>query len=152
MTEHSHEHHEKGETHEKVETPEKTQRQSSLEERNGIRRPAGGATGRVWDTADNLSKKHGRPVTRGELFEALSDMSQGTVATQYGRWRTFYGIKAMSAEERIARMQEARAAKEAERQAAKAEKEAKKKAEKEAKVAAKAAAKKAGTAPDTSVE
>ncbi len=151
MTEHSHEHDNSGveQTHQET---EKATRQSALEERNGIRRPAGGATGRVWDTADHLSKKHGRPVTRKELMEALSDMSTGTVATQYGRWRTFYGIKAMSTEERTALMQEARAAKDAERAEAKAAAKAEKEAEKEAKKAARAAAKASAAQTDTSVE
>lgn len=68
----------------------------ALPEQNGVTRPAAGTkTGKVWDIADALSKKHGRPATRGEVMEVAKaqDVNEATVATQYQRWRTFNGVE-----------------------------------------------------------
>ena len=57
-------------------------------------RPAPGTTtGRVWETADKISEKLGSPATREQVAEALGDtMNSSTVATQYGKWRRYYGL------------------------------------------------------------
>lgn len=64
------------------------------EERNGVTRPAGALTGRVWDKADEISARLGRPALRDEVMAELEaeGMSRGTIATQYARWCTFYGV------------------------------------------------------------
>jgi hypothetical protein len=60
------------------------------EKQHGITRPrAGGITAKVWETADKLrEKKPGRAA----VVEALPDISQATISTQYQRWRTFNGL------------------------------------------------------------
>ena len=67
-----------------------------LEERHGVKQPAAGTkTRRVWDVADEISRANGRPALRDEVMKRLVDgegFSQGTVATQYGKWCTFYQV------------------------------------------------------------
>lgn len=67
-----------------------------LEERHGVKQPAAGTkTRRVWDVADEISRANGRPALRDEVMKRLVEgegFSQGTVATQYGKWCTFYQV------------------------------------------------------------
>jgi hypothetical protein len=63
---------------------------------NGVTRPRSGtATGRVWEIADSISASKGSPAERGEVMTAglAENLNQATIATQYGRWRKFYGIE-----------------------------------------------------------
>ncbi|MCK9234962.1 MAG: hypothetical protein M0P09_01445 [Acholeplasmataceae bacterium] len=122
------------------------------DERNGVTRPAGGVTRLVWEIADEISAKKGAPAERKEVTEIAEAQSIniGTIHTQFGRWRKYYGLvtpkeeraklQAEAKAEREAKKAEEKAAKEAEK-AAKAEEKAKAKAEKEAAAAAKAQAK-----------
>lgn len=122
---------------------------------NGFTRPiAGTKTGLVWDVADELSAKLGRPAKRDEVIEEykkrVPDAMPGTMSTQYSRWCGFHKVsevlKSMRAAEKAndaKAAEEAKAAKEAEKAAAKKAKEeaaAAKKAEKEAAAKAKAEA------------
>lgn len=64
-------------------------------EQNGIKRPSDGTqTGRVWDIADAISKQKGEPATRIEVVNACSEeeINTSTAATQYGKWRKFFGL------------------------------------------------------------
>lgn len=64
--------------------------------KNGVTRPAGGTkTGRVWEIADDLSQKHKRPPERKLVMDAAKaeGINEATCATQYGRWRKFFGLK-----------------------------------------------------------
>ena len=65
-----------------------------LEQRNGISRPAGGATGAVWDACDQITAATGSTATRGAAIEALraKGINHWTASTQYARWRKFHGI------------------------------------------------------------
>lgn len=67
---------------------------AAAEKRNGITRPAAGTvTGSIWAAADKLSAKLKRPPLKKEVTEALpADINASTVATQYGKWRRFYGL------------------------------------------------------------
>lgn len=63
---------------------------------NGITRPKSGtATGRVWEISDTISKDKGAPAPRGEVMAAgkAEGLNEATIATQYGRWRKFHGLK-----------------------------------------------------------
>jgi len=121
--------------------------------KNGITRPQHGVTRMVWEKADELSKSAGAPVERAVLTAALDGIVQtGTVHTQYGRWRKYWGMSETK-EARRARLEgvreknkqireEAAAQRKAAKEAAakeKADKIAAKKAEKEAAAAAEAA-------------
>lgn len=66
------------------------------EQRNGITRPAdpGSLTGQVWSKADELSRMLKAPVPRADVMKALDGIvNPATIATQYGRWREFNGLK-----------------------------------------------------------
>lgn len=70
-------------------------------EQNGVSRPTGAMTGRVWEIADEISAREGRPALRGEVIEQseTEGLNRGTITTQYGRWMTFNGVdKAQLAE------------------------------------------------------
>lgn len=117
---------------------------------NGFTRPiAGTKTGLVWDVADELSAKLGRPAKRDEVIEEykkrVPDAMPGTMSTQYSRWCGFHKVsevlKSMRAAEKAndaKAAEEAKAAKEAEKAAKEAEKAAAKKAKEEAAAAKKA--------------
>lgn len=63
---------------------------------HGVTRPADGtATGRVWAIADELSKAAGKPIGRGEVMTkgTAEGLNSATIATQYGKWRVFNGLK-----------------------------------------------------------
>lgn len=63
---------------------------------NGVTRPKDGtATGRVWAIADELSNALGKPVPRKAVMEKgqAEGINPATIATQYGKWRRFHGLK-----------------------------------------------------------
>lgn len=100
------------------------------EVQNDVTRPAAGTkTGRVWEIFDKLSGD--APASRAAVMEAATkeDIPQATVATQYQRLRTFYGITERSARAAPAAEKPAKAAKApAKKAAAPAKKAAAKKA------------------------
>lgn len=64
-------------------------------EQNGVTRPkAGTKTARVWEITDTLSAQGGAPAARKDVLEAAGKegINQATAATQYGRWRKFFGL------------------------------------------------------------
>jgi hypothetical protein len=114
---------------------------ATLEEANGVTRPADplSKTGQVWAMADKLSRNAGRPIERKAVVEALKDtINMATIATQYGKWRHFNGLKGVKIEVPVD--PEVLKAKEEAKELAKA---AAKKAKDDAKAAAAAAAKEA---------
>ncbi len=66
-------------------------------ENNGVTRPAdpSSKTGRVWAISDELSKALGKPVPRTDVMKkgAEEGINPATIATQYGKWRVFNGLK-----------------------------------------------------------
>jgi hypothetical protein len=107
--------------------------------RNGISRPKSGVTAQVWATADDLSAKAGGPIERSVLSAALSgSVETGTIHTQYGRWRKYYGLSE-TRDARRARLDSIRAAKKTEKEALATKKAADKKAAADAAAAKKAA-------------
>lgn len=109
------------------------------DERNGVTRPAGGVTRRVWEIADEISAKKGEPAERKEVTEIAEaeNVNTGTIHTQFGRWRKYYGLVTPK-EERAKLMAEAKIQREAEKAEAKAAKEAARAEKAEAKAAIKA--------------
>lgn len=76
--------------------PEEKPAKPAREKQNGVTRPsAGTATGKVWEIADGISNREGRPATRAEVVKAGEEagLNPATVTTQFGQWRRFYGIK-----------------------------------------------------------
>lgn len=64
---------------------------------NGVTMPRSNTqTGRVWEIADQLSKDAGQPASRADVLKAFEAEggNSATGATQYGRWKKFYGITA----------------------------------------------------------
>lgn len=61
---------------------------------NGVTKPAGEKTGRVWAIADEISRLNKRPATRKEVIDAgeAEGLSKGTLATQYGHWQKYHGV------------------------------------------------------------
>lgn len=108
-----------------AEAPAKAER-VKLVEQNGVSQPQEGTkTRRVWDIANELSNSLGRPALRDEVMEkALAEgMNRGTIATQYGKWCTFYGVstearKAVRADNNESKAAQKKAAKAAEKAAA----------------------------------
>ena len=100
-----------------AEKPAKPER-PKLETANGVSKPAAGSkTRRVWDIASAISAEKQRPALRAEVMEvALAEgLNRGTVATQYGKWCTFYNVtsdarKSVRAENREQAEAEAKAA------------------------------------------
>lgn len=79
----------------KAEKPPKVEKPKvERDKKNGVTRPAPGTTtGKVWEIADKISEKLGSPATREQVAKALGDsMNSSTVATQYGKWRRYYGL------------------------------------------------------------
>ena len=77
-----------------AEKPAKPER-PKLETANGVAKPAEGSkTRRGWDIASSSSAEKQRPALRSEVMEvALAEgLNRGTVATQYGKWCTFYAV------------------------------------------------------------
>ena len=108
-----------------TEAPAKAER-VKLVEQNGVSQPQEGTkTRRVWDIATELSTALGRPALRDEVMEkALAEgMNRGTIATQYGKWCTFYNVstearKAVRADNNESKAAQKKAAKAAEKAAA----------------------------------
>lgn len=100
-----------------------------LVEQNGVTQPSEGTkTRRVWDIANELSGQLGRAALRDEVMEKAEaeGMNRGTIATQYGKWCTFYGVsvesrKAVRADNREQTAAEKKAAKDAAKAAKAAE-------------------------------
>jgi membrane protein involved in colicin uptake len=64
-------------------------------EQNGVKRPKdGGACGKVWASADEMSKAAGAPVAIKDLSTLLEaqGVNDSTIRTQYALWRKFHGI------------------------------------------------------------
>ena len=61
---------------------------------NGVTKPAGEKTGRVWTIADEISRLNKRPATRKEVVDAgvAEGLSKGTLATQFGHWQKYHGV------------------------------------------------------------
>lgn len=63
--------------------------------KNDVPRPkSGSATARVWEIADEISKKTGEPAPRKEVMDTYigEGGNTATCATQYGRWRRYHGL------------------------------------------------------------
>lgn len=63
---------------------------------NGVTRPADRTvTGRVWAISDELSKAAGKPIPRKDVMEkaGAEGLNPATIATQYGKWRVYNGLK-----------------------------------------------------------
>jgi len=63
--------------------------------KNEITRPkAGGTTARIWEIADDITERTGKPAVRKEVLAQADKekLSQGTAKTQYFRWRLFNGL------------------------------------------------------------
>jgi len=106
---------------------------------NGIKRPdAGSVTGKLWDIADEESKKLNAPAPRKTVVDRYMKEQPGannaTANTQYARWVTYNGASEILKANRAATKTAGAEAKEKE----KAEKAAAKQAEKDAKAKAKA--------------
>lgn len=65
-------------------------------EQNGVTRPQSGSTAKVWEIADQISAKKQAPALRKEVMEAglAADLVAGTINTQFGKWRKFFGLAA----------------------------------------------------------
>ena len=74
--------------------PEAKPAKPQLAKQNGVTRPGGGQTGRVWAIADEISAAQKRPALRKEVIEKgrAEGINPATLATQYGRWRKFFGL------------------------------------------------------------
>lgn len=76
-------------------TTEAVQEKPKQPNQNGVTRPKDGtATGRVWQIADELSANKGEPAARSDVMAAgkAEGLNEATIATQYGRWRKFFGL------------------------------------------------------------
>lgn len=63
--------------------------------KNGVTMPKDGTKTRaVWTIADQIAAEKGRPAFRDEVMTAATaaGLEKGTIATQYGKWCTFYGL------------------------------------------------------------
>jgi hypothetical protein len=116
--------------------------------KNGVTRPAKGVTLLVWTTADALSAAAKAPTERAPLVGALKGKVEvGTVHTQYGRWRKYYGLVETKEQRQVrlttarVKKDEAKAAEKVIKDAEKATKEAEKAAAKQKAADDKAAAK-----------
>lgn len=75
----------------------KAEKSKARVSQNGVTRPLTGVTKQVWDLADAISAENRRPAERKEVTERglKLNIQQGTIHTQYGRWRKFHGLKAV---------------------------------------------------------
>jgi hypothetical protein len=67
-----------------------------LPKQNGVTRPKDGtATGRVWAISDELSAAAGKPAARKDVIAkgVAEGINPATLATQYGKWRRFFGLQ-----------------------------------------------------------
>lgn len=72
---------------------------------NGVTRPNKGATLKIWEICDDLSKETKKPAVRKDVTERAlaAGLELGTTHTQYGRWRKFHGlssVRSLPAEEK----------------------------------------------------
>jgi hypothetical protein len=91
--------------------PSENKSAKTKDERNGVTRPGSGVTLDVWIKADELSKKIGAAVDRATLTEVLRGAIEiGTIHTQYGRWRKYYGLSETrdARRDRLAKIREAK--------------------------------------------
>lgn len=72
----------------------KAEREASKLQQNGIARPLTGMTKQVWDIADAISQTSKKPAERKDVIEQgkAAGLQEGTINTQYGRWRRFHGL------------------------------------------------------------
>lgn len=77
-----------------AEEAKKAERANAKLEKNGVSRPLSGATKGVWDIADRISAETKAPAERAAVVEAgkAAGYQEGTINTQYGRWRRFHGL------------------------------------------------------------
>lgn len=106
----------------------KAAKAASRVEKNGIVRPMTGATKKVWDIADAISAETKAPAERAAVIERAKaeGINEGTINTQYGRWRKYHGLVTLRDQNAEKKAQE------------KAQRDAEKKAKKEAEAKAKA--------------
>ena len=85
-----------------AETEKKEKPVVEKDSQNGITRPkAGTKTGTVWEIADTMSQKLGKPAGRKAVLDAATDVeiNPATAATQYGRWRKYNGLAGRGTDE-----------------------------------------------------
>lgn len=73
---------------------------------NGVTRPKDGTTTcRVWEIADEISSKLGKPADRKAVIDQVhaEGINTSTGATQYGKWRKFHGLVGEAAPGRAAK-------------------------------------------------
>lgn len=73
---------------------------------NGITRPKAGTTcAAVWDIADSLSASTKAPAVRADVMAAAQKKSinDKTIATQFGRWRKYNGLKGRVVKPKVAK-------------------------------------------------
>lgn len=77
-----------------AEEAKKAERAAAKLEKNGVSRPLSGATKGVWDIADKISTETKAPAERAAVVAAGKEAGyqEGTINTQYGRWRRFHGL------------------------------------------------------------
>lgn len=110
----------------------KEARAAARVEKNGIVRPMTGATKKVWDIADAISGETQAPAERAAVVERAKaeGVNEGTVNTQYGRWRKYHGLTTLREQNATAKAKEREEAAQAKAAAeAKAAEEAKGKEE-----------------------
>lgn len=78
----------------KAEADKKQQRLDSKQEKNGVVRPLTGATLKIWEIADAISAATKAPAERAAVMEQgkAAGLQEGTINTQYGRWRKYHGL------------------------------------------------------------
>lgn len=66
----------------------------AADKKNGVTRPKPGSqVAKVWDQADKITAKNKTTATRAEVLKACEGMNVATIATQYGKWRRYNGVK-----------------------------------------------------------
>lgn len=85
---------EKKEAKAKAEADKKQARLDSKQEKNGVVRPLTGATLKIWEIADAISAATKAPAERAAVMEQgkAAGLQEGTINTQYGRWRKYHGL------------------------------------------------------------
>lgn len=78
----------------KAEAEKKQARLDSKQEKNGVVRPLTGATLKIWEVADKISAETKAPAERAAVMEQCKalGLQEGTINTQYGRWRKYHGL------------------------------------------------------------
>jgi hypothetical protein len=74
------------------------------EKQNGITRPIGEKTAKIWAICDSISAAKGSPALRAEVLEAASaaGCNLKMAASHYSCWRTFHGLIGDKAPGRVA--------------------------------------------------